>query len=132
MLVWLSPQTIVSPGKRQAQFRADHVDDPLMAALDVVERDAELPAVGPQRFYLPARQGIADVELVIGRDVMIDRRKRQVRSPDPAPGQPEPVERLRAGHLMDQVAVDVQERRLLRRGDHMAIPDFLEQGLRHV
>ena len=44
------------PGQRQPQLGTDHVDDPLVAALDVVERDAELAAVGPQRLDLPPRQ----------------------------------------------------------------------------
>ena len=72
VLVWLSPQTIVSAGKRQPELGADDVDDPLVAAVDVVERDAELAAVGPQRLDLPARHRLADVELVLGRDVVVD------------------------------------------------------------
>ena len=43
-------------GQRQPQLGPDHVHDPLMAALDVVERDAELAAIRPQRLDLPARQ----------------------------------------------------------------------------
>ena len=118
-------------GERQAQLGTDHVDDPLVAALDVVERDAELAAVGPQRLDLPARQRVADVELVLGRHVVVDRGERQVGPADPAPGQPQAVERLRAGHLVDQVPVDVEERRLVRRRDDVAIPDLLEQCLGH-
>jgi hypothetical protein len=52
------------PGEREPQFRADHVHDALAAALDVIERDPELAAVGPQGLDLPARERIADVELV--------------------------------------------------------------------
>ena len=102
-------------GERQPQLRPDHVDDPLMTAPDIVERDAELGAVRSQRLDLPPRQGIADVELVIRRDVVIDGRECQVRPADPATGQPEPIKRLRAGHFMNQVTIDVEERRLLRR-----------------
>ena len=39
VLVWLSPQTIVKPGKRQPQLGTDHVDDALAPALDVVKRN---------------------------------------------------------------------------------------------
>src|SRR5262249_45234732 len=118
-------------GERQPQLRTDHMDDPLMTTVDVVEGDGEFPAVGPQDLDLPARQGIADVELVVGRDVVIDGGVGQVRPADSPPGQPKAVEGLRTGHFMNQVAIDVQERRLFRRRDDVAIPDFLEQGLGH-
>ena len=117
--------------QRQAQLGTDHVDDPLVAALDVVKRDAELAAVGPHRLDLPPRQRVANVELVLGRHVVIDGGERQVRPAHPAPGQPQAVERLRTGHLVDQVPVDVQQRRFVGRLHHVAIPDLLEQCLGH-
>ena len=109
VLVWLSPQTIVRPGQGQAQLGADDVDDPLAAAVDVVERDAELAAVGPQRLDLPARHRLADVELVLGRHVVVDRGERQVGPPDLPAREPQAVERLRARDLVDQVPVDVEQ-----------------------
>ena len=118
-------------GERQTQLRADHMDDPLVTAPDVVEPDPELGAVRPQRLHLPARERVADVELVVGRDVVIDGRERQIRPTHPTPGQPQPVECLRARDLMNQVAIDIEESRLLRRRDHMTIPDLLEQCLWH-
>ncbi len=42
-------------GKCQPQLGPDHMDDALAAALDVIERDAELAAVGPQSLDLAAR-----------------------------------------------------------------------------
>ena len=53
--------------ERQAQLRTDHVNDALAAALDVVKRDSELTAVGSQGLDLAAGEGVADVELVLGR-----------------------------------------------------------------
>ena len=41
---------------------------------------------------------------------MVDRREGPVRPADFAAGQPQPVERLRRGDLVDQVQVDVEER----------------------
>ena len=117
--------------QRQAQLGTDHVHDPLMAALDVVERDAELAAVGPHRLDLLARQRVANIELVVGRHVVIDRGERQIRPPHPAARQPEPVKRLRTRHFVNQVPVDVQERRLVGRGHDVAIPDLLKQCLGH-
>ncbi len=126
VLVWLSPQTIVVPGSVSAQLGTDHVHDPLTAALDIVERDAKLAAVGPHRLDLLARQRVANIELVVGRHVVIDRGERQVRPPHPAARQPQPIKRLRARHFVNQVPVDVQERRLVGRGHDMAIPDLLK------
>ena len=74
---------------------------------------------------------VADVELVVGRHVVVDRGERQVRPAHPAARQPQPIERLRTRHLVHQVPVDVQERRLVGRRHDVAIPDLLEQCLGH-
>ena len=47
-----------------------------------------------------------------------------------APGEPQAVERLRAGDLVDEVEVDVQQVGFARRGVHdVAIPDLLRQSV---
>ena len=117
--------------QRHAQLGTDHVHDPLVPALDIVKRDAKLAAVGPHRLELLARQRVADVELVVGRHVVVDRGERQVRPPHPPAGQPQPVKRLRTRHFVDQVPVDIQKRRLVGRRHDVAIPDLLKQCLRH-
>ena len=117
--------------QRHAQLGTDHVHDPLMSALDIVQRDAKLAAVGPHRLDLLARQWVANIELVVGRHVVIDRGECQVRPPHAAARQPEPVKRLRTRHFVNQVPVDVQERRLVGRRHDMAIPDLLKQCLGH-
>ena len=75
-----------------------------------MQPDAELFAIASQRFDLSARYGIGD------RLVDVDRRHvvvlggdGQVRSPNTAAGEPKPVERLRAGHLVDEVQIDVDQ-----------------------
>ena len=56
----------------------------------------------------------------------------QVRAADRAAGEAQAVERLRAGDLVDEVEVDVEEVGLaLRRSDHVAVPHLLAQRLRH-
>ena len=62
---------------------------------------------------------------------MVDRRESQVRPPHLAARQPKPIESLRARHLVDQVPVDVKQRRLVGLLDHVAIPHFLKQRLTH-
>ena len=118
-------------GERQAQLGTDHVDDPLVAAVDVIERHAKLAAIRPQRLDLPPRQGVANVELVLRRHVVIDRGERQVGPADPPARQPQALERLRTRHLVNQVPVDIKQRRLVGGSHLVALPDFLEQGLGH-
>ena len=70
--------------------------------------------------------------LVRGRDVVVHRGDRQVGPPDLAAGQPQALERLRPGDLVDEVQVDVEQRGLaLLLEDDVAVPDLLEQRLRH-
>src|SRR5208283_1071795 len=119
-------------GKCQPQLGTDYMDDALAAALDVIERDSELAAVCPQSLHLAARKRIADLELVVGGDIVVQRGERQV-GPTHAPAsQAETIKRLGAGHLMNEVAIDVKQRRLGGRGHHMAIPYFLKQRLWHA
>ena len=49
---------------------------------------------------------------------------------DLAPGQPQTLERLGRGHLVDEVQVDEKQVRLAFRGtDHMGVPQLLGEGL---
>ena len=127
--VWLSPQTIVMPGWVRPELRADHVDDPLAAAAGREERDAELLAVAAQRVELRLGERIGH-RPVLGRHVVIHRRERQVGPPHAPVGEPQAVERLGRGDLMDQVQVDEEHGGLaLGLGHEMALPDPLEQRL---
>src|SRR3989442_1639164 len=68
---------------------------------------------------------------VLGRGVVVHRRHRELGPADPAPGQPQTLERLGRRDLVDQVQVDVEERGLVvRLDDDVAGPDAFEQGLR--
>jgi hypothetical protein len=83
------------------------------ALLDVAERvqpDAELGAVLAQRLDLGAAGEIGD-RLVDGegRRVVVLGRDRQIGTADRAARQAEPVERLRARDLVDEVQVDVDQ-----------------------
>src|SRR5262249_14499235 len=120
------------PGEREAQLRADHVHDALPAALDVVERHAELPAVRPQGLDLPAREWVADVELVVSRDIMVEGREGQLGATDLPAREPQAVEGLGARHLVDEMPVDIKQSRLVGDRYHVAIPHLLEQSLWHA
>ena len=129
-------------GLGEAELRADDVHDALVLVAQRVQADAELGTVATQRLDLGAGGGIRDREqvaapeaerrvVVPGRGVVVLRRDRQVGTADPAPGQAQPVERLRAGHLVQQVQVDEEQVRLAVGGaDHVCVPDLLGQGPR--
>ena len=64
-----------------------------------------------------------------GRHVVIDHEQRLVRRMDLAAGEPQPLERLRRRHLMDDVPVDVDEARAVRLFvDQMVGPDLVVEG----
>ena len=69
---------------------------------------------------------------VLGRDVVVHRRERQIGPPDVPAGEPKPVERLGRGDLVDQVQIDEEDGRLaLGLGHEVPLPDPLEEGLGH-
>ena len=118
-------------GERQAELGSDDVDDALVSALHVIERHAELRAVLAERLDLPLRERVLDVELVLGRDVVVEGGEGQVGPAHRPLGEPEAVERLRAGHFVDQVTVDVQQRGFFRGVNHVTVPHLVKQGLGH-
>ena len=102
---------------------------PCADVVDVVERDAELVAVVAERVDLLLRDRVEDRQAAVGRrHVVIDGRERPLGPADLAAGEAQALERLRAGHFVDQVQVDVQNR--LPAGlvvDDVLVPDFFEQ-----
>ncbi len=64
-----------------------------------------------------------------GRNVVIDHEQRLVGRADLALGEPQPLERLRARHLMDEMAVDIDEAGAVRLFvDQMVFPDFIVES----
>ena len=118
------------PRLREAELRADHVDDALAPAPGRVQGHAEFGAVGPERVELSLRERVR--RAVAGRDVVVHRREREIRAPNAPAGEPQPVEGLRRGHLVDEVEIDVEQRRLsVLLVDDVALPDPVEERLRH-
>ncbi len=113
---------------RQPQFRPDDVDDALVAVVEIVKADAEILAILPQSIDLLPGDFVGNRQRSAGgRHVMIDGRHRSLRPPDLSPRKPQALEGLRAGYLVDELQVDVQDRLFAAfRMDNVIVPDFLE------
>ncbi len=106
------------------------------ALLDVahrIEADTEFGAVSAQRLDLSARHRVGDRLVdVDGGHVVILGGQRQIGAPHRPAGQAEAVESLRAGDLVHQMQVDVnQVGCVIPTGDHnVVVPDLFGQGAR--
>ena len=116
------------PRLRVAHLRTDDVDDALARRPPGIDRDAELLRVLREGIHLPGTRRVGHG--TVGRgDVVVHRRDREVGATHAAAGEPEGFERLRAGHLMDEMEIDVEEIRLAGRSMHdVALPDLLGQA----
>ena len=97
-----------------------------------MERDPELGAVRLELLDLRRRHGVEHRQAaVVGRDRVVRGRDRLARPADAQAALAEPRERLRAGHLVDEVEVDREDgrgARILR--DDVVVPDLLDDGAR--
>jgi hypothetical protein len=122
-------------GLGEPQLRAHDVHDALLRVAQRVQPDAELGAVAPQRLDLGAAHrvgdGLVDLE---GRGVVVLGGNGEVRAPDGPASEPEPVERLRARHLVDEVEVDVEQVRLpgATLAHDVRVPHLLRQRSSHA
>ena len=116
----------------QAELGTDHVHDALTPAAGGVDRDAELVAVPSQRRELQLRQWIRR-RVVAGRDVVVHRRERQVGPANRTARQAKPLERLRRGHLVHEVQVDVEQvGHAVGTAHDVALPDPVEERFAHA
>ena len=96
--------------QRAALLGPDHVDDALVRVAHPVVGDAELVAVGPQHLELLGRDRVGHRPVdVLGGDVVVRGGDGELGPAHRAAGEAEPVEGLRAGHLVDEVEVDVEQ-----------------------
>jgi len=95
--------------------------------------DAQAVAVGVQRVDLQARHRVGDAVRTVGRrHVVVADGEIRRQPPNLAPGQLQPVECLRARHLVHQVTVDVEHRRAVLLGvDDVLVPDLVVEGAGH-
>ena len=135
VVVCESPQTIVMPGLGEAELRADDVHDALAR-----RRPSGAAGRRTRRSCGAAsRPGWRDTgsaigsSMPIGRHVVVLGGEGEVGPAHRAAGQPQPVEGLRAGHLVHEVQVDVEQVRLAVGAPHdVRLPDLLGQRAGHV
>ena len=97
-------------GQRAALLGGDDVDDALAGVAHREVGDAELGGVLAQHLDLAGRDRVGDRLVDVGRgDVVVLGGDREVGAADRAAGEAQAVERLRAGDLVDEVEVDVQQ-----------------------
>jgi hypothetical protein len=120
------------PGKRRALLWTDDVHDALPGIVHTELGDRKFGTVLVERLDLQARHRIGDAFAAIsGRDIVIGRREVGTATPDIATRQSQTLERLRRGHFVDQVAVDVQQRRAIGLfADDVRIPELVVEGSR--
>ncbi len=102
------------PRLGQSLLGADDVHDALAGGVEVVERNPVAMGVLHQQLHLAPGDRVGDRQVpVAGGHIVVHGGHGQVGAPHPAPGQSQPLERLRRGDLMHQVQVDVEQPRLV-------------------
>ena len=114
----------------EALLRADDVADALApVALAVIfepEQRGVLRQIGDLRGALGIRIG---GRAIGGRHVVVGHQQRPLRRADLQAGEPQRRKRLRAVHLVGDLAVDIKETGAVRLGvDHMVVPDLVVEG----
>jgi len=124
-------------GKRRTLLRPNDVDDALaLVEVREINLGAEFLHVRIERLDLQARERILHAgEAFVpvgGRRVVVGGRHHRVSAPGLAAGYAQALVGLRARHLMDQVTVDVEQRRaVVLDMDDMAVPKLVVKSLRH-
>ena len=118
----------------QTQLGADGVDNALVGVAQGVQAHPELGAVGAQGLNLGATGEVGDGQVNIeGGGVVVLGGQGQVGAADSAAGQPQALESLGAGDLVDKVEVDVEQVRgpVSPPGDDMVPLHLLSEGHSH-
>jgi len=119
-------------GQRKSLLRPDDVNDalPLVELVVIFE---------PEEFHVLGQVGDLRLALGVGifqppvggRHVVIDHAERLLRRAHLAAGKPQALEGLRAGHLMHQVPVDIDQAGAVRLlVDQMVVPDLVVERAR--
>ena len=119
--------------QRGALLRPDDVHDALAQVVHLELRDAVGVAVVVERVDLQLRDRVGDaVRAVGGGHVVVGHGQIRADAPHRALGQLQTFERLRAGHFVQQVTVDVKNGRAVVLGvDNVRVPQFVVESLCH-
>jgi hypothetical protein len=125
-------------GQREAELGPDDMHDPLLhrGRVDIV--DPELGRVATQRVELLRAFGIGDrqrhargVDACGRRQIVVGHRQRKIGPPHPPSGDAQAFESLWAGHLVNKVAIDIdQAGAIVAPFDDVRCPDLFVEGLR--
>ena len=118
---------------REPQLRPDDVHDPLPVAVEPGERNPELAAIALERGHHLLREVVRErPALVQRRHDVVDRPVGPFRKSHSDSPLAQHVERLRRGHLMDQVQTDEELGPSGRQPPNgVKIPDLLQECLSH-
>ena len=130
--MWLSPHTMRAAGQSKALLGADDVHDALALVVFVKIFEPEnLGALGQEGDLRHALRVFLRQMAVGGLHVVVDDAQRLFRRMHLALMQQQAFERLRAGHLVHQMAVDIDETGAVRLLVHqMVVPDLVVEGTR--
>jgi hypothetical protein len=114
-------------GQREALFGTDDVHDALTLVALVEIVDAKVLGVLRQRLDLDAAFFLGDALGTVGRrHIVVDDGKGLFRVAHLASGHAQAFERLRRGHFVDKMAVDVEKAgAILRLVDEVVVPDLV-------
>src|SRR3546814_20446642 len=105
-------------GQGQTELGSEDMHDPLLSALQRNIRNAEIAHIFLKRLNLQTAclvgNGSHPASAVVRRNIMISNSDGAARIADTTVRRPQPLERLRTGHFVPQVPVDVrsEERRV--------------------
>ena len=117
-------------GQRETLLGADHVNDALpLVELVIVFKAEKFRVFGEVSDLRGAFRVFVRLAAVGGRHIVVDHAQRLFRRAHFPAGEPQSLEGLRARHLMDEVAVDVEQAGAVRLlVDQMVVPDLVVEG----
>ena len=115
-------------GLSESQFRPDDVDNSLLRRIHVEQANAKLFAVALERGDLLSGNQVGDRRAAgLGGNVVIDSGHCARRLAHLASRRAQAIKRLGRSHFVNEVQVDVEDRRPSSRSrDQMSVPDLLE------
>ena len=113
-------------GQGQPLFRPDHMDNPLPLVEAIKQTHPELGTIPFQRFHLRTGDRVGNAAFrVQRRHIMIRHRLNRRGTPRRALCFAQTVERLRRGHLVHQMPVDIQQHLPCVLTHHMCLPNLV-------